>query len=333
MLPYRRPKPASRPAAEPEVASVTPAAEPAAAIAYVADQGEVRGGSAPSRLRLPTVARPQRATATALLAGKATTATLIPPVTMARAAAPAQAPAKPAAPADPRAVAMAWLERGDALALISDHAAAERAYRAAILVRPVTTAAHLKLGVLLFKRRRLAEALKALEQAIALDRTAVGARYHVALIAFESGDGQRATAQLTWIKRIRPELPEAYLLQAAVFERQGDRPSAAAELHALLALAPGHAGAWLRLGKLQLAMGDRQGALTALERACRLDPRLAEAHFGRGRLLEAAERLTEAGDAYRAALAAGMNREAVEERLAILRRRRSAAAGVRGLAA
>ena len=335
MLPFRRPKPAPRPVAAPEQATPVsePAPAPAPVVAYVADQGALAGGCAPSRLRLAAVARPKRAAATALLAGRAAAAIADPAPAPARTFTEAAAPAKPQPSCDSRAKAAAWIERGDALSLVSDHGAAERAYRQAILVRPLATAAHLKLGVLLYKRRRLAEALPVLERAIALDRTAVGARYHVALIAFETGDGVRATAQLSWIKHLRPELADVYLLQAAVFERQGDRPSAVAELEALIARVPGHAGAWLRVGKLRLGMGDRVGALTALERACRLDPRLAEAHFGRGRLLEAAERFGEAGDAYRAALAAGLAREVVEERLAILRRRRSAAAGARGLAA
>lgn len=288
MLTFRRPQPqAKRAAPEAEAPAAASAPSPAPRQRFSADEGQVRGGSRASGLGL------------------------------------ARASHRPIA-VDPREAAAGLVKRGDQLALISDHAAAEKAYRGAIALRETTTDAHIRLGVLLYRQRRFAPALVAFERAISLDRGAVVARYHVALMAVEAGDGVRATAQLTWIKQVRPDFAEAYLLQATVFERQNCRGAAASELRALIAAVPGHALAHLRLGKTLLAARDAKGALTALERACRLDPRLGEAHFGRGRLLEAASRLVEAAAAYRAALGAGMAREAVEERLAGLRPRLAA---------
>ena len=225
---------------------------------------------------------------------------------------------------DPQAAAAELVRQGDQFALLGDHSAAERSYRRAIALRETTTDAHVRLGTLLYRQRRFEPATKSFERALQLDRGAVAARYHIALMAVEGGDGVRATAQLTWIKQVRPDFAEAYLLQATVFERQNCKAAAASELRALIAAVPGHALAHLRLGKVLLAMRDAKGALTALERACRLDPRLGEAHFGRGRLLEAVGKDDQAVAAYRLALANGMKREAVEERLAGLRARRAA---------
>ena len=211
------------------------------------------------------------------------------------------------------------VQHGDKLLATGQLGGAERAYRKAISLRARFTPAHVQLGIVMFRQQRFPEARGVLEQAVQLDPAAIVARFHLALIGIETGDLLRAIAQLTWVKRLRPEAPESYLALATSYERQGQRQAACEELRALIARAPKHAVAYLRLGKVLLGGGDQAQALNCFEKACMLDRMLAEAHFGRGRLLEAAGRTKEAVPAYQAALKAGYPREAVEARLAQLR--------------
>ena len=123
--------------------------------------------------------------------------------------------------------------------------AAEQDYRAAIARAPDHAVALHYLGVVLYQRNRLAEAMPLLDRAAALS----------------------------------PEEPEYHNnrgLALVALERESE---AIAEYRRALALKPTHAGAWNNLGLALQATGDVAGAIDAYREGLRIAPEFAQLHW------------------------------------------------------
>lgn len=89
-------------------------------------------------------------------------------------------------------------------------------------------------------------------------------------------------------------LAEGEFLRAALAERSGDAKAAIAGYQRAIDLLPNYPYALCRLGIAQGDAGDVSGAIASLEKATRLNPGLAEAHFNLARLQRRAGHETEA---------------------------------------
>lgn len=96
----------------------------------------------------------------------------------------------------------------------------------------------------------------------------------------------------------RPQNSDPAMAAAEGLHRAGRLAEAAAAYRAVLAVRPGHAAAWHRLGLVALQAGRPAEALDPLDRAVALAPREAGVHHDRGHALAALGRLAEAAAAW-----------------------------------
>lgn len=196
-----------------------------------------------------------------------------------------------------------WLQLGEYLQAQGQPDEAEQALRLVLKRHKAHPDALLKLGVLCFEAGRAEEAEDWLRQAITGDRKAVMARQYLALVYMDREDWRGATAQLHWIKQADPASNEAPLLQATMFERQGDPRSAIAELEALAERGKAGAAVYWRIARLHMGLKQRPEALAAFQACAARDRTRVEALIYAGRILESLERPDEALAAYQQVLA------------------------------
>ncbi|MEO8485167.1 MAG: tetratricopeptide repeat protein [Betaproteobacteria bacterium] len=147
---------------------------------------------------------------------------------------------------------------------------AEARYRDALERDPGLHAAWDGLGMLSHAARRWADAIDALQRAVALAPRNAGYRVHL----------------------------------GAALNRAGRAGEAVRALEAAIALDPRSSAAWVNLGNACQRAGDPDRAIEALERALTLDPMRAAAHNNLGNLLKETGRVEAAITAYARALEA-----------------------------
>ena len=137
---------------------------------------------------------------------------------------------------------------------------------------------------------------------LAQDR-AFEALYLLALVAVRR---KRAAEAVPWLDEalaLDPRAAEARLLRAVLHERTGRYAEAIADCDAALAATPQAFNAWLVRGTAHHRLGRFEEALADADRAIAVRPALAGALANRGAALKALERFDEALAAYDAALA------------------------------
>jgi tetratricopeptide (TPR) repeat protein len=181
---------------------------------------------------------------------------------------------------------------------------AERRYRAALADPASPPLAASRLGLLLLRGGRGAEAVGPLAAAAA--RRPDDASAHVnlagALLAASRHEEAREVAQAA--VRLAPGLAPAHSVLAAARLAAGDAHGALAAADAALALAPTHAEAWFTCGSALAALDDAEGAVRAFETALELAPDHARARLNLGNALASLDRREEAEAALRLAIAA-----------------------------
>lgn len=187
---------------------------------------------------------------------------------------------------------------GEAYQERQEFESAEEAYRKALKLCETYTDGFVKLGIMLFETERKEEAEQVFDRALSLDRGAIMARHFLALICMDRQDWRRATTQIHWIKQLDPAHSSARLLQATIFERQGDSLSALGELEQLVEKKIADADVYWRIGKLNLSLKNRMEGLAAFQKTAELKPDKWEAHFYVARLQESLDNRDEALKAY-----------------------------------
>ncbi|MGX4691935.1 tetratricopeptide repeat protein [Streptomyces sp. JNUCC 63] len=257
-----------------------------------------------------------------------------------------------AQPRDARAWAVlgaAYVEQGRRTADAANYPKAEDALRTSLRLRPRSNARALDgLAALANERRDFPAARSWGEEALRLEPERWTT--YPLLIDACTGLGDHKAAQDTLDKLLRlHHSPAVQAKAAAVYWDLGRREDAAAQLSDAVASAtsPVEQAAYLeQAGRIAFERGDREDALRYFDAALRLDPDQRAAMAGRGRVLAALGRTTEALTAYQRALAKqsdpehalelgelyqslGMEREAgAQYDLLRARVRRNAAAGV-----
>jgi tetratricopeptide (TPR) repeat protein len=180
---------------------------------------------------------------------------------------------------------------------------AERRYRAALGDPGAPPLAASRLGLLLLRGGRGAEAVAPLAAAAARPGDAA-ARVNLAGALLAAGRHEEAREVAREAVRLAPALAPAQAVLAAARLAADDAHGALAAADAALALAPTHAEAWFTRGTALGALGDAEGSLRALETALDLAPGHARARLNLGNALASLDRREEAEAALRGAIEA-----------------------------
>jgi Flp pilus assembly protein TadD len=147
--------------------------------------------------------------------------------------------------------------------------------REGVRLRPKAADAHNALGEALSDTGDLNAARDAFRKAIELDPRFPPARENLGLMLLEAGELPGAAEQLDRAIQLFGETEAAAYaryLRARVHTESGEVEKAEAELRRAVALRPAYAEAWSDLGQSRKNLGDDAGALAAFERAVEINP-------------------------------------------------------------
>jgi tetratricopeptide (TPR) repeat protein len=213
-----------------------------------------------------------------------------------------------AAPADP----LERLALGDSASVIS-------ALRAELATAPDDEVAWLQLGMSYLFIDHVAEAIDALERAVALDGDVITARRHYAHALSRAGRHDEAAFQLVQARRLAPDDPEVRKALGIVFYDKRLFDKAIVELGRAVDLAPEDARARFALGLCHEAKNDYAAAIARYREAVRLCPELSEAHRTLADALAAMGELSEALAELEAALRVDRTNAAIAQNLEIVK--------------
>ena len=194
--------------------------------------------------------------------------------------APVDAPAATLASAPVSVTAASDVPRADALVAegnqhedAGDLQRAEALYREAIAAAPGHARGHLNLGILLAAKGDDAGAARAYGMVLAIDPFHPFGNYNFARLDFLRGEFTRAEARVAEALRVRPDFPEALMLQSNVLDALGKSDAAVDAMEAALRLQPDNPGAWFNLASLLHKVNRAEGAEGAVRRALAGEPR------------------------------------------------------------
>lgn len=216
-----------------------------------------------------------------------------------------------------------------------DYEASARLSREVIVARPTMSEPYEHLALALRQLERPAEAIEALQAALARGVEREALRRQLALALTENGRGAEAAAVLAPLadsedpatqnalglsladagrfepalaaferaRRVAPDDPKTFENLGIVRLRMGRLPEAKAQLERALALNDGLPVTWNTLGVVRYQLRDAAGAIAAWQRAVELDPRQYDALFNLGLVAAESGRQDVAREALRRFLA------------------------------
>ncbi|MDX2192123.1 MAG: tetratricopeptide repeat protein [Gemmatimonadales bacterium] len=152
-------------------------------------------------------------------------------------------------------------------------------------VDPHDPGAHNNLGVLLFRKGLVDEAIEAFQRALELDPTMLPARENLDKAYRESPTYRARLAALEGAVRASPEAHAERLELARAYAALGRPDEAREQLQILLRWRPDDREAQLALGRVEAARGDLEAASEWFARVVAAEPGHADAHFRLGRAL------------------------------------------------
>lgn len=151
-------------------------------------------------------------------------------------------------------------------------------YRQAVALAPQYPKAHVNLGIALEAMGDSPAAIRAYEQALAIDPAHPAANYNLGKLLHAHRDLLRAESLLTRALQSRPDFPDARIVLALVHVSQGRLAHAATELEAALRLRPDDFGALFHYAGTLRALNRLDEAREVLKRAIAMDRNNADAH-------------------------------------------------------
>lgn len=164
-------------------------------------------------------------------------------------------------------------------------AEAEAAFRRAIALRPGYVDAHLNLGAALHRQGKLPDAVVCYKQALRLDPTQPHLQFNLGVALYQMGDFAQAVERFE--RSLEQEAGDAaihYQLGIAL-HRLGRFDEAVAQCERALALDAAFAPAHMAIGDFLAEHGDAAKAIVRYRLALALNPRLVEAHLALARAL------------------------------------------------
>lgn len=157
-----------------------------------------------------------------------------------------------------------------------------------------TLSAFLRRGMRLQEKGKLAGALEAFDQALAIDPTCVEAHCHRGNVLADQGHPHHAIASYEHAIMLAPRAPDPHDLRGIVLAQSGHVAEALHSFDKALGFAPDHVNALYNRALALKQLGQAAEALGAFDRVLALQPRLAAAHHDRGHLLATLGRQREA---------------------------------------
>jgi tetratricopeptide (TPR) repeat protein len=168
--------------------------------------------------------------------------------------------------------------------------------------RPESVRARCNLGVALFERGRLAEAIEQYQAALRLNPNSVEAHNNLGNALFHSGDAAAAEAQFRAALEGDPGSAKAHYNLGTLRAQQGRMAEAVRHLEDAVRLDPGYADARNNLGNVLFQAGRFEEAVAQYRATLRLKPALAETHNNLGSALLELGRRDEAAPEFEEAL-------------------------------
>ncbi|HXG91948.1 MAG TPA: tetratricopeptide repeat protein [Blastocatellia bacterium] len=221
----------------------------------------------------------------------------------------------------PNSVDAAYLH---ALALFNAGRAteAESEARRALRLNGGAAEAHTLLGVILASRGNAsAEAIEALQQAIALNANSFDAHFYLGRVLYAVKDFAGAAKELRAAVALNPRHAEARFFLGTALESAGDGQAAMNEYQELIKIDSESSIGQLGLGALLVKQGKTDEAINVLKRAISLDSNSFEAHWALGRAFALAERFNEAVEVLKTAVALAPYRADAHYQLGLALRR------------
>jgi tetratricopeptide (TPR) repeat protein len=181
--------------------------------------------------------------------------------------------------AHPEAAADAWMFRARLAAEKGNGIDAERALKQVVALRPERWEAQLNLGVLLFRRGAITEALACFERACQINPAAAEAVRAQAAAALETGDMKRVSTLRRRLNELGHPAPELTYHLGLWLESQGRWDDAVRAYSEALKENPSFVEALVRLGQMLARRGRPQEAADCWRRVLSLRPELAQSYF------------------------------------------------------
>ena len=198
--------------------------------------------------------------------------------------------------------AASYFNFGVSFAEQGDGAAAERAYRRAVELRPYYAAAWNNLGETLHRLGRDPEALEAYARALAIDEHLPQAHNNRGVIELEQGRFADAERSFRTALDIDPHFSDATMNLGNLAAHQGRHADAERLYRQALVDNPGNGAIWINLGSVLQSQDRAAEAVEALKEAVRLAPDRPEAYHNLGNALAITHRDDEAEQAFRRVL-------------------------------
>lgn len=203
--------------------------------------------------------------------------------------------------ADPHHLS-ALIRQGFCLRELGRLDAAEQVLQQALAVAPLSAEAHYLLAGLAQARGQSQQAIDGLFKVLECDAGFELAYHELCFLLFQSGRVQEAK-QLALSGLVHfPQSADLHFFLGNIQHTGNESEQAVASFCQAVALAPGHAHAWVNLGDVLLQQGQADAALDAIDHALTLMPVEADWHVKRGYVLQMQNRIAEAVDAVQRAI-------------------------------
>lgn len=202
------------------------------------------------------------------------------------------------------------LEQGLQSHRAGDWDAAEAAYIKAAQADPLNPDALNLRGAVALSTNRVPLAVTLFRKATSLQSGNPGLWGNLGNALFAAGDNAGSEEAYRRAARLAPDNPDFAIGIANALAAAGNADAAREIFVATVARRPDRAVAWFGLAKLADEAGDAAQALDLYEHALKADAHYGYAHLNRGVVLQSRQRMEEAEQSYRRALACGAPREA-----------------------
>jgi len=163
-----------------------------------------------------------------------------------------------------------------------DYEDLETLWRDTLAKNPNCWMAHNNLGLVLFQKGRVDDAMAQYQMASAISPNHADIHYNLGGVLEEEGQVSEAMAQYQQALKINPHHSEAHNNLGHALARQGRTEEAIAQFQAALEIDPADAAAHSNLGSALLQKGDVDGAIAQCQMALKIDPHTVDAHGNLG---------------------------------------------------
>jgi len=155
-------------------------------------------------------------------------------------------------------------------------------YQKALAIRPNNAEAHNNLGFALFQKGWVDQAISYYQKALGIDSNYAGAHNNLGLAFYQKGRADEAIEQYQRALEINPNYAEAHNNLGLTLAQKGQLNAALAQFQKALEINPNYVEAYSNLGAALFQKGQLDEAIVQFQKALAIDPNDAEAHNNLG---------------------------------------------------